>query len=137
MAFVIDASAMLGVLYGELPQDRIDALMLRFAREATSVPAIFPFEVFNSLDVGRRRGRITAATADLYGGYLAALKLDVRPAPTFEEAAALRMLAERHHLTVYDASYLALSLEGGIDLITLDRALERAARDAGVPVSQP
>ena len=43
-------------------------------------------------------------------------------------------LAARHHLSVYDASYLALALELEGDLATVDRALAAAARAEGLEV---
>jgi predicted nucleic acid-binding protein len=43
-------------------------------------------------------------------------------------------LAREHGLTVYDAAYLELALRRRAGLATLDRALARAARSAGVHV---
>jgi predicted nucleic acid-binding protein len=40
-------------------------------------------------------------------------------------------LAEKHRLTVYDATYLELSLRRGLPLATFDAALRRAAAAAG------
>lgn len=48
--------------------------------------------------------------------------------------AALR-LAARHRLTVYDAVFLALAIEAGAELATLDRPLARAAGEEGVPLA--
>ena len=41
-------------------------------------------------------------------------------------------LAERHDLSVYDATYLELALRMKLPLATLDRALAAAAKTAGV-----
>jgi predicted nucleic acid-binding protein len=43
-------------------------------------------------------------------------------------------LAQAHGLTLYDATYLDLSLRAGLPLATLDQALGRAAAACGVPV---
>jgi predicted nucleic acid-binding protein len=43
-------------------------------------------------------------------------------------------LAERHRLSVYDASYLYLAIDVNGSLATLDRALARAATSEGVEV---
>jgi predicted nucleic acid-binding protein len=40
-------------------------------------------------------------------------------------------LAERHGLTLYDATYLELSLRRGLPLATFDAALRRAATATG------
>lgn len=138
MGLVIDASAMLGVLYGELPQPRIDALMARLQQtDDVSVPAIFLLEVFNSLEMSRRRGRVDAQRLSHIANEIDALELDVHRSPTVAEAAMMRALAERHSLTVYDAAYLALALASGRELVTLDTALAAAARSAGATVFDP
>jgi predicted nucleic acid-binding protein len=44
-------------------------------------------------------------------------------------------LAERHRLSVYDATYLWLAIDVDGELATRDRALARAASDEGVPLA--
>lgn len=44
------------------------------------------------------------------------------------------MLARRHKLTVYDASYLELAMRLGVPLASLDRELCAAAAACGVPL---
>ena len=44
-------------------------------------------------------------------------------------------LAERHRLSVYDATYLCLAIDIDGELATLDRALARAAIAEGVPLA--
>jgi predicted nucleic acid-binding protein len=41
-------------------------------------------------------------------------------------------LARTHRLTIYDAAYLDLAIQRGIELATRDGDLRRAARTAGV-----
>lgn len=45
-------------------------------------------------------------------------------------------IALDHSLSVYDASYLELAMREGLPLATLDQALARAARAAGVELLQ-
>ena len=47
---------------------------------------------------------------------------------------AVSAIADRHGLTVYDAAYLELAQRRRLPLATLDRALCRAAREAGVEI---
>jgi predicted nucleic acid-binding protein len=42
--------------------------------------------------------------------------------------------ARAHHLSTYDAAYLALAIREGLPLATLDSALRKAARKTGVPL---
>jgi predicted nucleic acid-binding protein len=46
-------------------------------------------------------------------------------------------LAERHRLSVYDATYLWLAIDVDGELATLDRDLARAAEAEGVPLAIP
>jgi predicted nucleic acid-binding protein len=55
-----------------------------------------------------------------------------RSAPGVRMALAL---AERHRLSVYDATYLWLAIDVDGELATLDRALARAAVAEGVPLA--
>jgi predicted nucleic acid-binding protein len=45
------------------------------------------------------------------------------------------ILAERHHLSVYDATYLWLAIDVDGELATFDRALAHAAQAEGVPLA--
>jgi predicted nucleic acid-binding protein len=68
---------------------------------------------------------------------LAAFPIRVERAYVPEQWSAIISLAERHSLTVYDASYLDLSQRYGLPLATLDRDLRKAARAASVPLVEP
>ena len=46
-------------------------------------------------------------------------------------------LAFKHGLTTYDAAYLALALDEGLPLATLDKELAAAARAEKVPILGP
>lgn len=95
-------------------------------------PAIWLLEVANSLRTAERRGRLNPATT---GASLDALL--EQPILVDEEAPdidRLLILARRHDLSVYDATYLDLALRLGRPLATLDQRLAAAARGEGVPV---
>lgn len=96
------------------------------------MPALFLAEVANVLLVSSRRGRISSPLtffADL-------LQLELRQdgAASVEALAQSIVLAERHALTVYDATYLELARRLGRPLATLDKPMRRAATEAGVPL---
>ncbi len=96
------------------------------------VPALWPFEVANSLLVLARRKRIEP---EQYARARHALSLLT---PTIDEEgtrAALGLiseLAERHKLSVYDATYLELAIRKALPLASRDAALNKAARLAGL-----
>lgn len=88
------------------------------------VPAIFHFEVANALWIAQRRKRISATQAEKYFLYWHGFGLHV---DTSADMQAVRKLASRYDLTMYDAAYLELSLRYGSVLATLDAALLKAA----------
>jgi len=47
------------------------------------------------------------------------------------------MLAQKHQLSTYDASYLELAMRRDILLATQDKALARAAAECGVALLKP
>lgn len=95
------------------------------------VPALFWAEIRNVMLVGERRGRIRPGIAETLLAQIDGLDLIYDTAPV--DADVLR-LARTHGLTIYDALYLELALRGRAALLTLDRALARAARAEGVAV---
>jgi len=133
-AIVIDASAILAVAFNELQPGRADVLFNRIAAKGARVPAIFVAEVANGLEIGRRRQRIEASQTAAFLADLARLPITVQMIGV-TEITPLRALAEQYGLTGYDASYLSLAMSEKLDLVTLDAALERAARQAGVAVA--
>lgn len=119
-AKVVDASALAALLFGE-PEGEVIAGRLDGAR--LIAPNLLAFELANVCLVKCRRH------PDQREALLAGLKLSVRLG--VEEIAvnhdAVVELALETGLTAYDASYLWLARQFGADLVTLDKALDRAA----------
>jgi predicted nucleic acid-binding protein len=99
--------------------------------DAALVPALWWFEVRNTLIMSERRGRITETDTSDFLRALGRLSVTVDYAP--DEAAVLA-LSRRHRLTVYDASYLELAHRENLTLATLDTELLRAARAEHQPL---
>jgi predicted nucleic acid-binding protein len=117
---VIDASALAALLFGE-PEAEVIAGRLDGARLVA--PSLLGFELANVCLVKCRRH------PDRREALLAGLKLRGRLG--VEEVAvdhdAVVELALESGLTAYDASYLWLARQFGTDIVTLDKALDRAA----------
>lgn len=122
---VVDPSALLAVLLHEPERPAI----LR-ATDGVSLiaPVSVPWEVGNALVAGVRRRRLTAPTA------LAAWDSFERiPIRLLEiDGARALDLALSHGLYAYDAYVLDTARAAHLPLLTLDRALGKAARAAGV-----
>ncbi|MCA7120252.1 MAG: type II toxin-antitoxin system VapC family toxin [Acidibrevibacterium sp.] len=129
MPFVLDAS--IAACWAFADEDHpVAALALeRMRTDAALVPSLWWFELRNTLIVSERRGRLTETDTALFLREIARLPITVDRTPG--EAEVL-MLARRHRLTVYDASYLALAQREGLPLATLDGALREAARAARI-----
>lgn len=126
MPFVLDSSATIPCFApDELP---IAAVEARLQADTVVVPAIWPQEIFNALCMMQRRGRITAAQAATIAEGLQQMTVVVEPANLQRLAEDVYPLAQKHGLSIYDASYLELAIRRDLPLATLDAALIRAAR---------
>jgi predicted nucleic acid-binding protein len=134
MSLVLDASATLAWLLPEELTGAITAAFDLIADDCAWVPSLWRIEVANSLTVNLRRGRITPlrrrASLD-----------DLRLLPIYYDQEThdhvwnrTLELADRHRLTVYDATYLELALRLALPLATLDDELREAALREGVAV---
>jgi len=117
---VVDTSALAAILFGE---PEAEAVVARIGEARLVAPTLLAFELANVCLVKCRR------FPDRREKLLSAFALRGRFA--LEEAAVDHVealaLAETSGLTVYDASYLWLARRLGVPLVTLDKALERAA----------
>jgi len=128
---VLDASVVLAVALQET--NRHHAASLRVAGDGAIVPNIWHVEVGNALLTAERRLTISAEERDEAIQNLSDPPITVDPetARVWRDALSL---AQRHRLTLYDATYLELGLRHGLPLATFDSALRRAAEAANVPL---
>src|SRR5687767_2109143 len=113
MPFVLDASVAAGWFLPGEGSSAADAIAHRIEGEEVRVPDLFWHEVRNLLVMAARRGRLQE---DLLFLALRKLdKLDLRNAGA-GDASRVVQLALKHGLTAYDAAYLALAVEDGLQL---------------------
>jgi predicted nucleic acid-binding protein len=129
MPFVLDASVALAWAFAEDESNTAPAALERLRTDEAVAPALWWFEVRNTLVVGERRARLTEADTAAFLGELARLGIAIDRAPHELDVLAL---ARRYRLTVYDAAYLELAQRLGAPLATLDRELQAAARQSGI-----
>lgn len=127
---VLDASAGLSIVRAEPGSDEASRVVASAAR--TCVPTSFWLEMVNVLV--RRHGWSGSAVIE------AVHELESLGVETLEadRAALLSVidLVERHALTAYDASYLALALSLDAQLATADRLMARAAGDRAILIGE-
>ena len=135
MAFVIDASITLPWFLEDERTAFTDGVLAALGSEEYWVPVLWRLEFPNALLVAERKRRIDRQTRLEALEFAAGLALRVDAAPI--DMRAVSDIAERHGLSVYDASYLELAQRQRHGLMTLDRALADAAAAAGIPVQAP
>jgi predicted nucleic acid-binding protein len=126
----MDASTTLAGVF----DDAADAFAVRagdyVAEHGAIVPALWRWEVQNTLLTAMRRGRISEDQLLAARSLLAALPFKIDDASVLFGAELA--LARKHNLTAYDAAYLELALRADCKLATLDTALARAAEEYGL-----
>ncbi len=129
MPFVLDASITASWVFSDEAHPVANDALERLRSDEAHVPALWWFEVRNTLLVGERRNRIDerGTLAFLDDLRLLGIVLDRVP-----DEARLLTLARQHNLTVYDAAYLELAQRQDLPLATLDKALRNAAAAVGV-----
>ncbi len=118
---VVDASALVAVLFAE-PSGAGVAARLRGCDLVA--PKLLDFELANTCLSKIRRQ--PARREDLLAAYSGRERIRVETMDV--DHAAVLALAEQTGLTGYDASYLWLARSIGVELVTLDRKLDAAAR---------
>jgi predicted nucleic acid-binding protein len=128
---VIDASVTLSWVYTDEHSASSDALLARVADQGAVVPALWRLEIANALQVGIKRKRIDATYRDAAIRRLVLLPIEIDPDTDDYAWTTTLQLAEAQQLTVYDASYLELTLRRRLPLATRDDQLAAAAASAG------
>ena len=124
MPFVIDASITACWAFDDEDHPVAALALDRIRVDEARVPSLWWFEVCNTLIVNERRGRLTEADVSAFLRGLSRLGVMVDREPNEDH---VLMLARRHQLTVYDASYLELASRETLPLATLDADLATAA----------
>ena len=127
MNYVVDTSAVLAVVINESTRDRL----IEVTRKADLLaPASLHWEIGNAFSAMLKQRRVTldqaVAAVQTYE------RIPIRLVDVSLEA-TLR-LSHRLKIYAYDAYLIACALQHRCPLITLDRELQLAAREAGVKV---
>ena len=128
---VIDASVAVDLALGEGAE--LPTALRRWIAEDRMLlaPAVYWTEVghailrragWDSIEAGRRLGSLETIGVETADRSVAGVRMALS-------------LAERHRLSVYDATYLWLAIDVDGELATFDRDLARAAAAEGVPLS--
>jgi predicted nucleic acid-binding protein len=134
---VVDASLVLAWCFPDESNDYADAVLDALGGVTVNVPSIWPVEVTNALAIGERSKRIMPVDVLRFEQLIRALTIIENSQTVIENITNLLPLAREYKLTASDAAYLDLSARLGVPLATLDNALQKAARAAGVKLFKP
>jgi len=102
-----------------------------------SVPSLWLLEITNGLFKAERRKRIDRKHRDAALERIERLPLTILGAPTQADLKILRLYADKHQLTAYDAEYLRVAKEQKLMLASLDGNLLSAAKREKIQVAAP
>jgi predicted nucleic acid-binding protein len=102
--------------------------------DSALAPSFWPHDVLNAVLVGEKRKRISPEIARAFLEEVSALSVTLEEIPSTTVFNRIRSLSLKHGLTAYDAAYLDLAIDNRLELATLDQALARAAKAAGVRI---
>ena len=131
MPTVLDTSVAAAWALFETEQAAAEIALDEIRKNSAIVPALFWFELRNTLIINERRGRITQQDSSDFLSLLSNLAVSVDNKP---DERHVMNLARHHVLTVYDASYLELALRMQFPLATLGRKLKDAAIKLNVAI---
>lgn len=134
-AVVVDASFIVSVLLeDEFSTSAMKAFRtLRASPESTRfVPVHFWIEITNAMLMAERRKRTSMAEMEQSLELAFALPILTDEETNLRCRNETLALARKFALTVYDAAYLELAIRRHAGLATIDKALVRAAKVAGV-----
>lgn len=132
MRTVIDSSITLAWFFADERSPAADAVLEQVTEAGAVVPSLWRLEVANALQMAVQRKRIDASFRDASLTDLHALDIEIDAETDRHAWQDTLALANRHRLTLYDASYLELAQRLRLPLATLDRELRVAAAAEGV-----
>ncbi len=133
-SFVIDNSVVMSWCFKDETSRYADAVLDSLALSTAVAPSIWPLEVANVLLAAERSNRLSEADSARFISLLTELPITIEQEPPERIMKEILVLARRHQLSSYDASYLDLAMRQGLPIATLDNGLIAAAQQTQVPI---
>jgi predicted nucleic acid-binding protein len=109
-----------------------DAVLDSLSNHSALAPGIWPLEVGNVLLVAEKKTRIAPPDSLKFLNLLTSLPIHVENLTEQRILDAVFLLAREQGLSSYDAAYLDLAIQTGLQIATLDQSLQKAAARKGV-----
>jgi predicted nucleic acid-binding protein len=101
---------------------------------AILVPALWSVEITNAVLMAERRKRVKQPEIRRFVELLGALTVNMDSQSIAESVSNILPIAREYGLSAYDAAYLDVAVRHGVPLATLDSALQKAGRKAGIEI---
>ena len=131
---VVDASVALAWCFPDEASEYADGVLVALEGRTVIVPAIWAIEITNAVLVGERRKRVKRADVLRFMELLGGLTIIERSQMVADTLSNVLPLAREYGLSAYDAAYLDVAIRQGAPLATLDSALQKAGRSAGIEI---
>jgi len=131
---VVDASVALAWCFPDEASEYADGVLVALEGQMVIVPAIWALEITNALSVGERRKRLRQPDIRRFVELLRGLTIAEHSQVIADTAINVLPLAREYGLSAYDAAYLDVAVRQGAPLATLDSALQKAGRSAGIKI---
>ena len=134
LSLVLDSSITLARVF---PDEWTPAILQVFDDHVVHsawVPDLWKIEMANVLSFSLKKGRITRERRGEILAELSILPIAIDTQTGKRAWNETLTLADRHQLTVYDATYLELAIRLSLPLATLDRDLRKAAQAENIPL---
>lgn len=96
------------------------------------VPHLWHLEAVNVLLGAEKRGELETGEVEGFIAQLESLPIQVDPLTAHQAFSRTLGLARAYKLSSYDAAYLELAIREGLPLATLDKDLQKAAKQSDV-----
>ena len=115
-------------------QNYAEAVLKTMVDTDSIVPDLWHLEAANVLLGLEKHGDATTGEIERFISQLENLPIRIDPLTADQSLKRTLVLARAYKLSSYDAAYLELAIRESVPLATLDKALLRAARNAGVDI---
>lgn len=133
--FVLDCSVTMAWCFKDESNDFTDKILESLGSATAIVPTIWSLEVANVLMMANKSRRIGELQSASFIDALLLLPIVVDDSTTSRAMHSIYIVAGQSDLSVYDAAYLELAIREKIPLLTLDRAMIKAAKKWNVSVT--
>lgn len=130
--FVLDTSVTMSWCFNDEANSYADAVLDSLSNHIALAPCIWPLEVGNVLLVAEKKTRISSPDSLKFLTLLTSLPIHVENLTEQRMLDAVFLLAREQGLSSYDAAYLDLAIQTGLQIATLDQSLQKAAARKGV-----